>query len=149
VIFFEQRISLWAISTAAFFVLGLVRGFRVWRRPGVLSLLLPSLWLLFSWFLPAGGTSAAHQALFWFGVGVTVIGMPAFAAFMVRLVIPEAERLRGRDALAAIGVVLVVMVASYGLGTQHARILSCDDFTVSGNFAPQGCTPASPASAAR
>jgi len=78
VIFFEQRISLWAISLTAFVVLGLVRGVRAWRRPAVLSLLLPSLWLLFSWLLPAGGTSPASQALFWFGVVVTVIGMPAW-----------------------------------------------------------------------
>ncbi|MGB7961792.1 MAG: hypothetical protein WCF12_02365 [Propionicimonas sp.] len=150
VIFFEQRISLWAISTTTFFVLGLVRGVRVWRRPAVMSLLLPSLWLLFSWLLPAGGLSPASDALFWFGVILTVIGMPTFAAFMVRLLIPEADRMRGREALTAIGVVVLIMLAAYFLGTQHARILTCADFTISGNFAPQGCSPgAVPTSAER
>lgn len=150
VIFFEQRISLWAISTTTFFVLGLVRGVRVWRRPAVMSLLLPSLWLIFSWLLPAGGTSPASDALFWFGVVLTVIGMPAFAAFMVRLLIPEADRMRGREALTAIGVVVLIMLAAYFLGTQHARILTCADFTISGNYPPQGCSPgAAPTSAGR
>jgi hypothetical protein len=150
VIFFEQRITLWAIATTAFLVLGLVRGIQVWRRPAVLSLLIPSLWLIFAWLLPAGGTSPASQALFWFGVVVTGIGMPAFAAFMVRLLIPEAERMHGREALAAFGVVILIMLGAFGLGTQHARILTCGDFTISGNYAPEGCTPGTtPTSAER
>jgi len=67
--------------------------------------------------------------------------MPALAAFMVRLLIPEAERLRGREALAAIGVVVVVMASAYVMGTQHPRLLTCEDFTISGNFAPENCSP--------
>lgn len=150
VIFFEQRIALWAISVTAFLVLGMLRGVVVWRRPAVLSLLLPSLWLLLSWILPAGGTSPASQGLFWFGVVVTVTGMPVLAAFMVRLLIPEAKRLRGREALTAIGVVVLVMLAAYGVGTQHAQILTCGDFTISGNFAPPGCSAGeAPATAER
>ncbi len=141
VVFFEQRFSLWAIATSAFLVLGLVKGIKVWRRPAVLSLLLPSLWLLVAWVLPAGGTSPASQALVWFGVAVTVIGMPALGAFVVRLLIPEAHRMRGTEAAIAGGVVVLVMLAAYGLGTQHARLLTCDDFTVSGNLAPAGCAP--------
>jgi hypothetical protein len=40
------------------------------------------------------------------------------------------------------------MLVSYGLGTQHPRLLSCDDFSISGNFAPDNCTPG-PASTIR
>jgi hypothetical protein len=141
VIFFEQRLALWAIATTVFFALGLVRGVRLWLRPSVLSLLLPSLWLVLSWLLPVGGTTPASQALFWFGVLVTVIGMPALAGFMVRLLIPGANRMQVRDLMAAIGVVVAIMLASYGLGIYNARILTCADFTISGNYAPAGCTP--------
>jgi hypothetical protein len=66
--------------------------------------------------------------------------MPALAAFMVRMLVPEAGRLRGREALAVVGVVLLIMLAAYGLGTQHPRFLTCQDFTVSGNFAPENCS---------
>jgi hypothetical protein len=139
-IFFEQHIALWAVATTAFLALGLARGVRVWLQPRVLVLLLPSLWLLLAWLLPVGGTSAAYQALFWLGVVVTTFGMPALAAFMVRLLVPDAGRLRGREALVVVGVVLLVMLSAYGLGTQHPRFLTCQDFTISGNFAPENCS---------
>ena len=72
---------------------------------------------------------------------VTVLGIPAMAALLVRLLVPGAERLQGRSALVAAGVVLAVLAAAFVLGTQHTRILTCDDFTISGNFAPPGCSP--------
>ena len=141
VIFFEQHLALWAVATTAFFSLGYARGVRVWRRPGVLALLLPSAWMVLAWLLPIGGTTGIYQVLFWLGVVITVLGMPALAAFMVRLVIPTAARLRGSERWAAIAVVALVMLASFVVGTQHPRLLTCEDFTVSGNFAPPGCSP--------
>ncbi len=141
VIFFEQHLALWAAATSAFLAAGLVGGRRVWRRPAAWALLLPSFWLALVWLLPVAGTSPVREVLFWLGIVVTLVGMPALAALMVRLLIPEAERLRGEQALFAAAVVVLVMLASYGLGTQHPRMLSCEDFSISGNFAPGNCTP--------
>jgi hypothetical protein len=141
VIFFEQHLALWAAATSAFLALGFARGLRVWRRPAVLPLLLPSLWMALAWILPVGGTSGIYQVLFWLGVVITVLGMPALAAFMVRVLIPAAERLQGREKFAAIGVVAFVMLTSFLVGTQHPRMLTCEDFTISGNFAPENCSP--------
>jgi hypothetical protein len=72
---------------------------------------------------------------------VTLLGIPALAAFMVRLLVPGAERMPRKQALSAIVVVSLVMLASWGLGTQHPHMLSCQDFSISGNFAPENCTP--------
>jgi hypothetical protein len=141
VIFFEQILALWAGATSAFLALGFARGFGVWRRPQVLALLLPSLWLLLAWILPVGGTSGIYQVLFWLGAVITMLGIPALAAFMVRVLIPTAERLRGREKSAAIGLVAFVMLASFLIGTQHPRMLTCEDFTISGNYAPEDCSP--------
>lgn len=85
--------------------------------------------------------STARYLLFWFGVLVTLLGMPALAAFLVRLLIPGAENLPRRQAAIAIVAVAIVMAAAYLLGTQHPHMLSCDDFTISGNFAPANCNP--------
>ena len=141
VIFFEQHLALWAAATSAFLALGFARGLRVWRRPAVLALLLPTLWMVLAWVLPVGGTSGIYQVLFWLGVVITVLGMPALAAFMVRVLIPTAERLQGREKFAAIGVVAFVMLTSFVIGTQHPRMLTCEDFSISGNFAPENCSP--------
>jgi hypothetical protein len=107
----------------------------------VLALLLPTLWILLAWILPVGGTSGIYKALFWLGVVITIFGLPALAAFLVRLIIPTAERLQGRERLAAVGVVALVMLTSFLVGTQHPHILTCEDFTISGNYAPENCSP--------
>lgn len=141
VIFFEQHLALWAAATSAFLTLGFSRGFHVWRQARVLALLLPSLWMLLAWILPVGGTSGIYQVLFWLGAVITVFGMPALAAFMVRMIIPTADRLQGREKFAAIGVVALTMVTSFVIGTQHPRMLTCEDFSISGNYAPENCSP--------
>ena len=129
------------MATTAFLSLKYSRGVRIWLRPRVLALLLPSVWMALAWLLPVGGTTGIYQVLFWLGVVITVLGLPALAAFMVRLAIPTAERLRGSERWAAISVAALVMLASFVVGTQHPRLLTCDDFTVSGTFAPPGCSP--------
>lgn len=141
VIFFEQHLALWAAATSAFLGLGLTRGLRVWRRPAALALLLPSLWMVLAWVLPVGGTSGIYQALFWLGVIITMLGLPALAAFLVRLIIPGAERLRRGERLGVAAVVAVVMATSFLIGTQHPHMLTCEDFTISGNYAPANCSP--------
>lgn len=140
VIFFEQHMVLWAAATGAFLAVVAVGGRQVWRRPAVWALLLPSFWLVLIWLLPVAGESTFREVLFWFGVVVTLVGMPALAALMVRLLIPGAEAMQRRQALTAVTVVVMVMLAAYGIGTQHPHMLSCDDFTISGNYAPDNCT---------
>jgi hypothetical protein len=140
-IFFAQHLSLWVVATSAFLAAGLIGGRRMLRRPTTWTLLLPSLWLLFDLLLPPGGTSPVYRVLFWFGVVITLLGIPLLGAFLVRLLIPGAEELRGKQAVVPALVVGLVMAASFFLGTQQQRILTCEDFTISGNFAPEHCSP--------
>ncbi|MGB8020630.1 MAG: hypothetical protein WCF04_05335 [Candidatus Nanopelagicales bacterium] len=97
--------------------------------------------MLTAWFLPVGGSTNPYKALHWFGVILTILGIPAMAVLMVRLLLPGADRLRGRATAPAMGAVFVVMAGSSFLGTQHPRLLTCEDFTINGNFAPDGCSP--------
>ena len=141
VIFFEQHLALWAAATSAFLAAALIRGRPFLRRPAVWAFLLPSLWLVLIWLLPVTGDSTLRDVLFWFGAIITLVGLPILAALIVRLLIPGAEGLPRRDAVAAASVVIVVMLGSYFVGTQHPRMLSCEDFAISGNYSPSSCTP--------
>lgn len=141
VVFFEQILALWVAATSVFLVVALNRARDLQHQPAWLALLVPSLWIVLALALPAGGTSAAYTALYGFGVTVTLIGFPAMAALLVRILIPDAQRLRGRDATTAVAVVALIMTISYLLGSVHPRLLTCEDFTISGNYAPAGCTP--------
>ena len=142
-IFFEQIFALWAAATAAFLVAVLTLGRRVWAQPAVYSLLVPSLWMLVTWLTPVDGTGFGHDVLFWFGVVVTLIGLPAMVSLIILVAIPGAESVRGPGPVAvAIAVIATVGALSFIVGTQHARLLTCEEFTISGNDQPDGCTPA-------
>jgi len=140
-IFFEQRLTLWAVATSAFLAVVLAGGRDVWRRLSTYALLLPSFWLLFVWSLPVITESGVQDVILVLEILVTLLGLPALAAFLVRLLIHDPERMPRKQALTASVVVLLVMLASYGLGRQHPHLLSCQDFTVSGNLVPANCTP--------
>jgi uncharacterized membrane protein len=140
VIFFEQHLALWAAATSAFIAVTIAGGRRVARRVSNYTLLLPSLWLLLVWLLPVTSSTGQYM-LFWFGVVLTLLGMPALSAFLIRLMIPGVEDLPRRPARIAIVSVALVMAAAYVLGTQHPHMLSCDDFSISGNYAPPDCNP--------
>jgi hypothetical protein len=141
-IFFEQFFALWAAATAAFFVAVLLLGRRA--QPAVYSLLLPWVWILLTWLIPADTTSLGHDVLFWLGVVVTLAGFPAMVAIVLVMVVPGVESVRrGRDTVVAVGAIAVVVVLSFVLGTQHRHLLTCGDFKISGNDQPAGCTPGS------
>ena len=138
-IFFEQLFALWAAATAAFVVAVLLLGRRA--QPAVYSLLLPSVWILLTWLIPAETTTPGEDVLFWGGVLVTLAGFPAMVAIVLVMVVPGAESVRGRDTVVAIAAIALVVVLSYIMGTQHRRLLTCEDFKISGNDQPAGCTP--------
>ena len=139
-IFFEQLFALWAASTSAFVVAVLLLGRRA--QPAVYSLLIPSVWIVLTWLIPGDRTTLGHDVLFWLGVAVTLAGFPAMVTLVLVMVVPGAESVRhGRDNIVAIAAVALVVVLSFTLGTQHRRLLTCDDFEISGNNLPTGCTP--------
>ncbi len=137
-IFFEQLFALWAAATAALVVAVLLLGRRA--QLAVYSLLLPSVWILLTWLIPAETTSLGDDVLFWGGVLVTLAGFPAMVAIVLVMVVPGAESVRGHDTVVAIAAIALVVVLSYIMGTQHRGLLTCEDFKISGNDQPAGCT---------
>ena len=139
-IFFEQLLALWAAATAAFVVAVLLLGRRA--QPAVYSLLIPSVWIVLTWLIPGDRTSLGYDVLFWFGVAVTLAGLPAMVAIVLVMVVPGAESVRrGRDNAVAIAAIALVVLLSFVMGTQHRHLLTCEDFEISGNYMPAGCTP--------
>ncbi len=144
-LFFDQLLTVWAASTAAFvFVL-------VERRPVGLRLLraflllLPSVWLALMFTV-----NDSTEDLFEFVVNLgailaVLVGLPFTLWVLVQIVWPDfGGRTRvGTKWLIAL-VVVGVAVASFILGLNQAHFLTCEDFTISGNNPPAGCTPAPP-----
>lgn len=109
--------------------------------PRRLALLLPTVWLVVSFALPTGTAAGSSVALFWLALALTLAGGPYFAWTMLRITLGGFDTLTRRQRLMVVVVVLVVVLVAFALGRLNAYFLTCDDFTISGNHPPTGCTP--------
>ena len=78
----HQLLALWAAATSAFLALMVAGGPVARHRYSTYALLVPSVWLVLLWLLPVTNSGPAHILLFWIGVAITLLGVPALAAFM-------------------------------------------------------------------
>jgi hypothetical protein len=139
--FFDQALGVWAASTAALIVVLLERRRKrmVWR---VLALLTPTLWLVLGFVVQ--GSSAEDETAFAVAAGGLIVGilaLPTAIWVLARMVWPELGETTRRERLVVLGAVGFIAVASFLLGANHSRFLTCEDFTLSGNSEPPGCTP--------
>ena len=139
VIFFEQTLSLWAASTAIFLV-----SLTVGRRdriswPQRSALLLPTVWLVAAIFATPGASGQSSSVLFWVIVVLTLVGIPYLALMLLRVTVTDYARLSPRSRIAALLIIAIVAGIAYGLGQINERFLTCEDFTISGNSAPEDC----------
>jgi hypothetical protein len=140
VVFFQQTLSLWVAATAIFLV-SLTAGRRdrvSWPRR--LALLIPSLWLLLAIALPEGEAKPWSWALFFLAIVITLAGIPFLTALLLRVTILGYEQIPPRRRLVAAAVVVAVAIAAFGLGVINNEFLTCNDFIVSGNDTPTGCS---------
>ena len=140
-VFFPQVLSLWAVTTAAFVLVVLSRDTRGRVGWWALALLLPSLWLALAIEFAPG----SRPELAWLGTVVTLLGAPVMVWILIWFASPElVEDAEPRDRLVVVAAVLVVVLGAYGVGTIQERVFTCEDFTISGNSQPPGCTPGAP-----
>lgn len=144
-LFFDQLLTLWAASTAALvFVL-------VERKPvgaklvRALLLLTPSLWIVLSYVFNENETNIAVLLLAVGGILVIVAGLPLTMWVLVRIVWPDfASFTRRSTRWLILGVVGGIAIVSFVLGLTQSQWLYCEDFAISGNSEPAGCTPEPP-----
>ena len=142
-IFFDTLLTVWAATTAAFIVVVLVPGARKRLRWRILTLLLPSVWLVISIAIPADGSNLALDLVAALGVIVVLVGIPFTMWVLARVVWPDFdETLPARGRWLVILTVFLVAAASFTLGANQSRFLTCEDFTISGNSEPPGCVHA-------
>ena len=144
-LFFDQQLLVWVAATAGFFVV-LLRPRALGRRwPTLLALAVPSLWLVL-WFVDDSGTDDLFTALVTLlGVFVGLLGIPFTLWALVRVIWPEMRTdLPARTRFGALLIVVAIAVASFVLGLNQSRFLTCQDFDLSGNSRPPGCVSVDP-----
>ncbi|MCS5735484.1 hypothetical protein [Herbiconiux daphne] len=139
--FFDQMLTVWAAATGALIVVLIQpRGKpRLWRA---LALLVPSLWLFLSFTIDADDGNIANLIVNLLALVVALLAVPATIWVLARIIWPEfAEDISWPRRLVVIGSVLLIAVASFVLGLNQSKFLTCEDFAISGNSQPPGCTP--------
>jgi Sec-independent protein secretion pathway component TatC len=141
-LFFDQILTLWAASTAAF-VFVLVERQPVGARLARASvLLLPSAYIVLMFVV--GETNDVLVAIVDLAaIGAVLIGIPFTLWVLVRIVWPDFSTVTSRRTKwLIVGVVLGIAITSFVLGLNQEHFLTCEDFRLSGNLVPDDCTPA-------
>ncbi|WP_062461018.1 hypothetical protein [Demequina soli] len=142
-VFFEQILLLWAAATAALLVVLFRQGGERPRGRVLATLLVPTLWIVGEFVGSAADNPAVTQLVRWFGAIVTVVGLPTLVWVLLRTVRPDlVEAVPARGWAAAAATVGIIAAVSLVLGWLNPHFLQCEDFTISGNSPPPGCTPA-------
>ncbi len=139
-IFFDQVLAVWVTATVVL-VASLVSKLppRTWL--GRLVLLVPTVWLIAATLIDPGDSSGSTDVLFIITVVVTVVTLPFIGWILVTAINPDFLGLARANKSAVIAAALVFFLAGWVLGTANDQFLTCDDFKVSGNDLPAGCTP--------
>jgi hypothetical protein len=144
ILFFDQKLTVWAAATAALIVVVFHRRGERNRLGQAAALLVPTLWLVLEIFVEDDGSSL-RPLVDGFGVAVVFLGIMATFWVLSRIIWPEfGEDLSLSRRASVIASVVLVAVASFVLGVNHAAFLTCQDFSISGNSEPPGCTPGVP-----
>lgn len=144
-LFFDQQLLVWVAATAAFFVV-LLRPRALGRRwPSLLALAVPSLWLALYFVVDADSGDLGTAVVTLFGIVLGLIGIPFTLWALTRVLWPEiGSDLPRRTRVGALAIVAALAVASFVLGVNQSRFLTCEEFDLSGNSRPPGCVPATP-----
>ncbi|WP_307082407.1 hypothetical protein [Arthrobacter agilis] len=142
VLFFEQILSVWAAATAALLVVLIRRQDDRHRLAKAVALSVPTVWLVLA-IAFRGDRGFLGPVVDTLGGTVAILGIPATIWVLARIIWPEfGEDLPLMWRIIVVAAVLAIAATCFLLGRNHAAFLTCEDFTISGNSEPPGCTPA-------
>lgn len=141
-LFFDQLLGVWAAATACLVVVLVqpkpYKG-RTWQA---IALFVPSLWLILSFAALRDSDNLLVLLADLVGILVSVLGLPLTAWVLVKLLWPRfGADVSARSRALLVAAVLGIAGLSYVLGLNQSSFLFCEDFAISGNSNPPGCTP--------
>jgi hypothetical protein len=139
VIFFDQLLRLWVVSTAVILCVLLLPGRSLVTGRQLAVLALPSVWIVTSMATSGWRESLLGGALAVVNGVITLALAPFLVWLLLRLLAAEYVSLPFRTRWGVVAVTVAVTAAAFALGKLNGLFLTCHDFTVSGNDTPPGC----------
>ena len=143
VIFFDQLLAVWVISTVVF-AGSLVSSLRPRTWPRRLILLLPTLWIIAAWVDNTFGLATYERIAFTLTVAVTIFALPFVAWILITVINADFANLPRSRKGVVIASVAFFMVIGLGIGARNDMFLNCGDFKISGNDLPANCLEVTP-----
>lgn len=144
-IFFYRIYSSWFVVTAALISMSLVPAQTIpFPKKYLVVLLIPSLWMLTRFLAPAESIEEVlFPLLFVLAMVSYLLCLPYSIYLIIRMVKPEFLLLPGKRPKIYLAAVLMLFLGvGFFFGKNHPRMLTCDDFLVSGSHVPENCMPA-------
>lgn len=144
-LFFTRIYLSWFLVTAAFLSMAMLpREYLPFPKTRLIYLLVPSLWVLVRLLVPINAAEeAVFPVLFVLGMVSYLLCLPYAAYLLVTLLKPELINLPGTKPKIGLVIIFVFfLVVGYIFGSNHPRLLTCEDFEVSGSSLPESCTSA-------
>lgn len=116
-------------------------GRRLWVTRIVLAS--PGAWLAASLLILGSTAEATERPAFLAWLLATIaISVPVTLKMLFDLFDPELHAEQGWRLTGIVaGVVVVVAVAGFVIGTHNDRVMTCDDFVIAGSAEPENCDP--------
>lgn len=149
-IFFTHILYIWIAATAAllasFFIPRLETPLLRLPWQGRFLLALPTVWLVLAATIDVESyqpDSPATWALWVLALVSALVTFPYLLYVIILALVPDIERLtHTKLRWALIGILAVMAVAGYGLGSHHDLFLTCENFKTGGHDIPENCRAA-------
>jgi len=146
-LFYDKLFMAWSVSAALFFALIAIPRDRL-RIPPVawVAVAFPTAWIILA--LLARASPEITELRYVLVVAGLVVYLACFPYMIyMALSIAYPDLMGAGLAWPKIGLIVIILVlctSGYIAGENNSRIMTCEDFEISGQYIPQDCHPASP-----
>lgn len=140
-VFFRSLLAIWVLSSVVFLgTIILPKHERPLGTAQLIGLLLPTLWVVSFFISPDRLGESNYQIIDTIITFITMLSLPNLGYAILIITQGETLRLPLRMIFAMVLIVIAVFVAGFWMGANHPRFLTCQEFTVAGDFAPENCS---------
>ena len=139
-IFYSKLFTLWISASAILLVaLFVPRSDRFLNRWGMLALASPTIWFVVNALTPTVEFTWFDGLVWVMALAVFVVTIPYILYILFQLVETDALSLTPAYRNRLIAVVLIVAIAGTFVGSNHQFFVSCEQFNLAGDAAPENC----------
>lgn len=139
-IFYSKLFSLWVSATVVLLVALLVpKHDRFLSRWGIFALTTPTIWFVINSMISVVSPTWIDELAWFVALLVFVFTIPYILYILFQLVETDALQLSSAYRNRLIGIVLVIAIMGYLVGSNHVYFVSCEQFSLSGDNVPADC----------